>query len=68
HHTAIGKRCEIINSKVGYSIIMSDSKIRNVEDKITNSLLGTDVRISGNHRDHSAHRFILGDQSRVEIN
>ena len=67
HHTAIGKRCEIINSKVGYSIIMSESKIRNVEDKITNSLLGTDVRIIGNHRDHSAHRFILGDQSRVEI-
>jgi glucose-1-phosphate thymidylyltransferase len=67
HHTAIGKRCEIINSKVGYSIIMNDSKIRNIEDKITNSLLGTDVRIIGNHRDHSAHRFILGDQSRVEI-
>ena len=67
HHTAIGKRCEIINSKVGYSIIMSDSKIRNVEYKITNSLLGTDVRIIGNHIYHSAHRFILGDQSRVEI-
>ena len=67
HHTAIGKRCEIINSKVGYSIIMSDSKILNVEDKITNSLLGTDVRIIGNHKDQSEHRFILGDQSRVEI-
>lgn len=67
HHTAIGKRCEIINSKVGYSIIMSESKIHNVEDKITNSLLGTDVRIIGNYRYPSAHRFILGDQSRVEV-
>ena len=67
HHTAIGKRCEIINSKVGYSIIMSESKIRNVKDEITNSLLGTDVRIIGNHVSPSAHRFILGDQSRVEI-
>jgi glucose-1-phosphate thymidylyltransferase len=67
HHTAIGKRCEIINSKVGYSIIMSESKIRNVKDEITNSLLGTDVRIIGNHSSPSAHRFILGDQSRVEI-
>ena len=67
HHTAIGKRCEIINCKVGYSIIMSESKIRNVKDKITNSLLGTDVRIIGNHRNSSAHKFILGDQSRVEI-
>lgn len=66
-HTAIGKRCEIINSKVGFSIIMSESKIRNVKDKITNSLLGTDVRIIGNHRYYSAHRFILGDQSRVEV-
>ncbi len=67
HHTAIGKRCEIINCKVGYSIIMSDSKIRNVEDKITNSLLGTDVQIIGNHKDQSGHRFILGDQSRIEV-
>jgi glucose-1-phosphate thymidylyltransferase len=66
-HTAIGKRCEIINSKVGYSIIMSDSKIRNVTDKITGSLLGNDVQIIGNHRDQSAHRFILGDQSRIEV-
>ncbi|NHZ85172.1 MAG: glucose-1-phosphate thymidylyltransferase [Planctomycetia bacterium] len=67
HHTAIGKRCEIINCKIGYSIIMSDSKIRNVEDKITNSLLGTDVQIIGNHKDQAGHRFILGDQSRIEV-
>ena len=46
---------------------MSDSKIINVTDKITNSLLGTDVEIIGNHKDQSAHRFILGDQSRVEV-
>ncbi len=66
-HTAIGKRCEIINSKIGYSIIMSNSKIRNVTDKITNSLLGNDVQIIGNHKDQSSHRFILGDQSRIEV-
>lgn len=66
-HTAIGNRCEIINSEVGYSIIMSDSKIRNVTDKITGSLLGNDVQIIGNHKDQSAHRFILGDQSRIEV-
>ncbi|MCK4904131.1 MAG: glucose-1-phosphate thymidylyltransferase, partial [Candidatus Marinimicrobia bacterium] len=66
-HTAIGRRCEIINSEVGYSIIMSDSKIKNVTDKITRSLLGNDVQIIGNNKDQSAHRFILGDQSRIEI-
>ncbi|NHZ86573.1 MAG: glucose-1-phosphate thymidylyltransferase [Planctomycetia bacterium] len=66
-HTAIGRRCEITNSKIGYSIIMSDSKIKNVTDKITGSLLGNDVQIIGNHKDQSAHRFILGDQSRIEV-
>jgi glucose-1-phosphate thymidylyltransferase len=66
-HTAIGRRCEIINSKVGYSIIMSDSRIKNVTNKITSSLLGNDVQIFGNHEEQVAHRFILGDQSRVEI-
>jgi glucose-1-phosphate thymidylyltransferase len=67
-HTAIGKRCEIIKCSVGNSIIMSESTIKNVDDKISNSLLGTDVRIIGSHEDEQAHRFILGDQSRVEIN
>jgi glucose-1-phosphate thymidylyltransferase len=67
-HTAIGKRCQVINSQIGYSIVMSDSKIINVNEKITNSLLGTDVEIVGNHKDQSTHRFILGDQSRVEVN
>lgn len=66
-HTSIGMRCEIINSEVGYSIIMSDSKIKNVTDKITGSLLGNDVQIIGNNKDQSAHRFILGDQSRIEV-
>ena len=66
-HTAIGKRCEIINCKIGFSLIMSDCKIKNVTDKITGSLLGNDVQIIGNHKDQSAHRFILGDQSRIEV-
>ncbi len=66
-HTAIGKRCKVTNSTVGYSIIMSDSVVRDVSDKVTNSLLGIDVEIIGNHKDQSAHRFILGDQSRVEV-
>lgn len=66
-YTAIGKRCKINNCKIGNSIIMSDSIISNVKDNITNSLLGTDVQIIGNHKDQFAHRFILGDQSRVEL-
>ena len=67
-HTAIGKRCEIMKCTVGNSIIMSESTIKNVDDKISNSLLGTDVQIIGSHKNDQAHRFILGDQSRVEIN
>ena len=66
-HTAIGKRCKINNCKIGNSIIMSDGIISNVKDNITNSLLGTEVQIIGNHYDQTAHRFILGDQSRVEL-
>jgi len=66
-HTAIGKRCRVINSKIGYSIVMSESKIENVSAPITSSLLGVDVKILGNQKDQSAHRFILGDESRVEV-
>jgi len=66
-HTAIGKRCRVLNSTIGYSIAMSDSKIEDVSDPITSSLLGVDVKILGNHKEQSSHRFILGDESRVEI-
>ena len=66
-HTAIGKRCKINNCKIGNSIIMSDTTISNVEDNITNSLLGTDVQIIGKHHNQTGHRFILGDQSRAEL-
>ena len=66
-HTAIGRRCKIINCRIGYSIVMSDSTIKNITNEITSSLLGNDVQIIGNHRDPSSHRFILGDQSRAEI-
>ena len=66
-HTSIGRRCIIRNCQVGNSIIMSDSYIKNVKTKITGSLLGNDVRLIGSHKKLSAHRFILGDQSRAEL-
>ena len=67
-HTAIRNRCKVVKSEIQNSIIMSDSKITNVKNRIEESLLGNDVKISGNLREDNSHRFILGDHSRAELN
>jgi glucose-1-phosphate thymidylyltransferase len=65
--TAIGNNTVIKKSEVEYSIILRDCKINNVGIRIEGSILGNDVEVveaSGRPR---VHRFMIGDQSRVEI-
>ncbi len=66
-YTAIGRNCRIVSSEVEFSIIMDYCKIENITRRIEASLLGNDVRILRARKKPSTHRFMLGDQSRVEI-
>ncbi len=65
--TSIGDRTEVKDSEVEYSIVLRDCKIRSVGIRIEGSILGNDVEIVEATGKPQVHRFMIGDQSRVEI-
>ena len=66
-YSAIGTGCTISGSEVEYSIIMDDCQINQVQQRIESSLLGNEVEILRSKAKPATHRFMLGDQSRIEI-
>ena len=50
-----------------YSIVLRDCKIHNVKIRIEGSILGNDVEIVDATGKPHVHRFMIGDQSRVEV-
>lgn len=65
--TSIGDNCIIRNSEVEFSIVLSQCHILDVDIRIESSLFGYDThvtRVSGKPR---THRFMVGDQSRIEV-
>ncbi len=66
-YTSIGEGTRILNSEVEYSIVMKECSIQNVNIRIESSILGNDVEIVEAGRLPRTHRFMIGDQSRVEV-
>lgn len=65
--TSIGKNCHLRNSEIEFSIVMDECEICDVDIRIEGSLLGFAARIyqaSGRPR---SNRFMVGDQSLIEI-
>jgi glucose-1-phosphate thymidylyltransferase len=65
--TSIGNGTVIRNSEVEYSIVLRDCKVTNVKLRIEGSILGNDVEIVEANGKPLVHRFMIGDQSRVEV-
>jgi len=65
--TSIGNGTVIKNSEVEYSIVLRDCKVTNVKLRIEGSILGNDVEIVEASGKPLVHRFMIGDQSRVEV-
>ncbi len=66
-YTSIGDRTEIRGSEVEYSIILRECKILYVGIRIEGSLLGNDVEVVQGNGKPRVHRFMIGDQSRIEV-
>ncbi|MFQ6617577.1 MAG: glucose-1-phosphate thymidylyltransferase [Fidelibacterota bacterium] len=66
-YTSIHNNCEIVKSEVEFSIILEECKVLNVGIRIEGSLLGKDVQVVAAEPKPRTHRFIIGDQSRVEV-
>ncbi|MBE0432856.1 glucose-1-phosphate thymidylyltransferase [candidate division WOR-3 bacterium] len=65
--SSVGDNVTIENSEIECSVIMDGAKICNVETRIDRSILGKNVVINQISESPRTHKFILGDQSRVEI-
>lgn len=65
--TSIGAATHVANSEVEYSIVLKGCKILDAGMRIEGSLLGNDVEIVRADGKPRVQRFMIGDQSRVEV-
>lgn len=65
--TSIGAETHVANSEVEYSIVLKGCKILDAGIRIEGSLLGNDVEIVRGDGKPKVQRFMIGDQSRVEV-
>ena len=66
-YTSVDRNTVIRNSEVEHSIILSGCRIDDVALRIESSLLGEEAEIVKAAPKPRTHRFIIGNQSRVEI-
>jgi glucose-1-phosphate thymidylyltransferase len=65
--TSVGNGTMIKNSEVEYSIVLRDCKILSVTIRLEGCIIGNDVEIVEATGKPHVHRFMIGDQSRVEL-
>ena len=65
--TSIGKACQMRNSEIEFSIVMDECEICDVDIRIEGSLLGSAARIKRADGRPRSNRFMVGDQSLIEI-
>ena len=66
-YTSIYNDCLIEHSEIEFSIILERCIVRNQNIRIEGSLLGKDVRIIKSNEKPFVNRFLVGDQSIVEV-
>ncbi|MBT2409897.1 glucose-1-phosphate thymidylyltransferase [Streptomyces sp. ISL-12] len=64
--TSLSEGCRIVDSEIEYSIVLRGSSVTGVR-RVEASLIGRDVEVTPAPRNPSAHRFVLGDHSKVQI-
>ncbi len=66
-YTAIDRGVTIENSEVEHSIILSGSKVCNLNGRMEASLIGKNVTLERNNAMPRAYRFMIGDSSEIGI-
>jgi glucose-1-phosphate thymidylyltransferase len=65
--TSIQDHCEIRHSEIQHSIVLRGGQILNLKRRVEDSLIGMNVRISRSQTLPEAYRFLVGDNSMIEI-
>ncbi len=65
--SSIGNNTIIENSEIECSVVMEGAKIKNIEKRIDRSIIGKNVEINQVDQSPRTHKFIVGDQSNIEL-
>jgi len=65
--TAIGDRCEIVDCEIEHSIVMNDSTVRNIQLRISDSLIGKEVVVERREEMPRTIKLLLGDHAQVGL-
>jgi len=65
--TSIGNNVDIQDTEIEHSIVLEGSCLRDLSNRVIDSLIGKNVRIYREPVKPSAYRFMLGDNSEVGI-
>jgi glucose-1-phosphate thymidylyltransferase len=66
-YSAIGEDCVVVDAEVEHSILLAGSEVRGLDGRMESSLLGRNVKIGRSTRQPRAYRFMVGDNSEIEI-
>ena len=58
---------KVHDSEIEHSIVLEGSDLRGLQSRMTDSLIGKNVKISRDPSTPSTYRFMLGDNSEVGI-
>jgi glucose-1-phosphate thymidylyltransferase len=64
--TSVARDCAIEGSEIEYSIVLPEASVKGV-GRIEASLIGRRVEVTTSAQAPSAHRFVLGDHSKVQV-
>jgi glucose-1-phosphate thymidylyltransferase len=65
--TTVGPGCEVRNSEVEFSILLEGARVLDADVRIERSILGREVEIRKGTARPRTQKFILGDQSLIEL-
>lgn len=66
-YTSIYHHCLIQNAEIEYSIVLENSHIKDIDQRIEGSLIGRGVEIAGSRQRPRTCKLTLGDHSKVSI-
>jgi len=65
--TSIDHDCEVVESEISGSVVLENTKIQRLGDRIEQSLIGRNVELTGDDRKPRGYQLVLGDFSRVRV-
>ena len=65
--TSIGDGAQVSNVEIEHSILREKCKIKDFDGRIVDSLIGVNVELARSHAKPVAYKFMLGDDSKVDV-